>query len=210
MRTLFCQLLFIVLLKIGMQSYLFAQSDLINFQSQLRIPGSQTVTDLWGYVDQETSIEYMLVGSVDNLNIVDVTDPIRPRLVSQVPDVLAFDMKVWQNYVYVVDGSPFGTAVIIDIDDPEDPVVVGSFPAAHNIFIADNGFMVTEWFELRIFDLNPDPLNPKLVFSKGAQGHDAAVIGDRLFDFHGPKAHSSMTFLHHRAPLCLAWSKASA
>ena len=96
-----------------------------------------------------------------------------------------FDIKVWQNYLYVVNGSSVGVGRIADLSDPDSPVVVGSFPGAHNIYIADNGFMYLEDPGLRIFNLNADPTNPVLVWQSGSGGHDATVVGNRLYDFHG-------------------------
>jgi choice-of-anchor B domain-containing protein len=159
---------------------------------QISFPGIE-VADVWGYVDPTSGKEYALVGHgiftdppFAGLIIVDVTDPAAPNQVANVTTVPGFDVKVWQNYAYTVNGLSLGQGGIVDISNPEIPQVVGSFPSSHNIFIADNGYMYLEDPGLRIFDLNPDPTNPKLVWSSGdSDGHDAAVIGNRLYDFHG-------------------------
>ncbi len=150
-------------------------------------------SDVWGYVDANTGKEYALIGGLGQgtrvMNIVDVSDPAVPVLTASI-DVPGFDMKVWRNYAYTVTGGgdqgtdPDGR--IVDLSDPANPVVVGSFPSAHNIFIDDQGFLYLEAPGLRIMDLNPDPTDPLFVWSDSTQGgHDATVIGDRLFDFHG-------------------------
>ena len=168
-----------------------AVSQNITLLDQIDIPGSLT-TDVWGYFDATTGKEYALVGdhSGAGLTIVDVSDPSNLVQVANVSNVPGFDVKSWQHYVYTVTGGGGGAAGIVDISDPENPQVVGSFPSAHNIFIADNGYMYLElafntFADLRIFDLNPDPTNPTLVWSGGTEGHDASVIGNRLYDFHG-------------------------
>ena len=150
-------------------------------------------SDVWGYVDPNTGTEYALIGELGGgegrIHIVDASDPAAPVLTASV-DVPGFDIKVWQHYAYTVTGggdqgaAPQGR--IVDLSDPANPVVVGAFPSSHNIFIDDQGFLYLEVPGLRIMDLNPDPTNPELVWSDGTQsGHDATVIGDRLYDFHG-------------------------
>ncbi len=145
------------------------------------IPGGG-LTDVWGYVDS-TGAEYALVGSSAGLNIIGLADPANPELLAQVTDVPGFDVKAWRHYAYTVGG---GFGGIVDLSDPRNPQAVGTFPSAHNITIADNGFMYSECPGLRIFDLNQDPLNPVQVFNDGgAECHDATVVGDILFDFQG-------------------------
>lgn len=150
------------------------------------------VTDVWGYLEPVTNREYAIVGyglfnnpPYAGVSIIDVTDPGNPFEVANLNTVPGFDVKVWQHYLYTVNGS-LGTGGIVDISDPAQPEVVGSFSSSHNIFIADNGFMYLEFPNgVRIYDLNPDPTNPELVWNGGSEGHDATVIGDRLYDFHG-------------------------
>ncbi|NIT55333.1 MAG: hypothetical protein GWN00_03575, partial [Aliifodinibius sp.] len=159
----------------------------INLLSNLSVPNSTFITDIWGYYDPNTNKEYALI--TDNflgLFIVDVTNPSAPSLISQVNNVPGFDVKVWQNYVYTVNGGGSGLGGIVNISNPNTPQIVGSFPSSHNIFIADNGYMYLEYPGLRIYNLNPDPTSPQLVWSKQTgDGHDATVVGNRLYDFHG-------------------------
>ena len=156
---------------------------------------SATITnaDIWGYVDPSTGTEYALMGrwNQPGLYIYDLSDPSAPRRAATVGDVPGFDVKVWQQYAYTVTGSgdapdaPQGR--IIDLSDPANPQVVGEFPSSHNIFIDERGLMYSEVPGLRIFDLRDDPTNPVLLWDDGfpQDGHDATVVGDRLYDFHG-------------------------
>jgi choice-of-anchor B domain-containing protein len=145
------------------------------------------VTDVWGYVDTVTQKEYAIVGAFGAIEIIDVTDPYNPQQVAALNSVPGFDMKVWRNYLYLVTGGPgVDQGIILDITVPENPVSAGTFNSAHNIFISEDGYLFAEYPGLIIYNLNPDPLNPVLVWSSGtADGHDATVIGDRVFDFHG-------------------------
>lgn len=153
---------------------------------QVQIPGTFT-TDVWGYIDSLSGKEYALVGdhSGSGLTIVDVSDPSVPVIVSTIDTIPGFDVKVWSHYVYVVNGGPTGLGYVVDITFPAAPQVVGSFPSAHNIFIDSSGYMYAEFLGLKIYDLQPDPTQPQLIWDGGSEGHDATVVGNRLYDFHG-------------------------
>jgi choice-of-anchor B domain-containing protein len=146
-------------------------------------------TDVWGYVDPNSGIEYAIMGDASGagVTIVDVSDPENPVQVANEPSVPGFDVKVWDHYVYSVTGGS-GTGGILNIANPTAPQVAGTFPSSHNIFISENGYMFSEFPGLVIRDLNPDPLNPATVWNGGFEGHDASVVGNRLYDFHGSTA----------------------
>ena len=172
----------------------FSQGTAVTLLSNFHVPSSAFITDVWGYYDSNTNKEYALI--TDNtlgLFIIDVTTPTNPTLVSHVNTVPGFDVKGWQHYVYTVNGGGSGSGGIVDISIPESPQVVGSFPSSHNIFISDNGYMYLEYPGLRIYNLNPDPTNPTLIWNdQSSGGHDATVVGNILYDFHG----SQGTFIY--------------
>lgn len=187
-------ILFYVLFGIFFANKGYSQESTIMLLSHFPIPNSTFITDVWGYYDSNTNKECALI--TDNylgLFIIDVTVPTSPSMVSQVNTVPGFDVKAWQHYVYTVNGGGSGSGGIVDISIPESPQVVGSFPSSHNIFISDNGYMYLEYPGLRIYNLNPDPTNPALVWNdQTSGGHDATVVGNILYDFHG----SSGTFIY--------------
>jgi choice-of-anchor B domain-containing protein len=158
----------------------------INFIGHAPIPGA-FVYDVWGYEDSLTGKYYAITGAALGLSIFDVTDPAEPILIKYMEGIPGFDMKVWKNYLYSVTGGPgINQGKIIDISIPDSPLVVSSFNSAHNIFISENGFLFAEVPGLIIYDLNQDPLNPVEVWRDGGEGgHDAAVLGNRVYDFHG-------------------------
>lgn len=165
-------------------------SATINLIGFLDIPGSTYSTDVWGWINPVNLREYALVGSnATGVHIVDVTHPSLPQIVATADTVGKFDIKTWGHYVYTVDGN-YGfngrRGDIIDISDPNNPVAVGRFPPGHNLFVDDEGFLYRAFPGLEIFDLKPDPTQPQLVWSKvSTEGHDATVVGNRMFDFHG-------------------------
>lgn len=93
------------------------------------------VNDIWGWYDEETEREYALVGRIDGLSIVDVTDPVNPVLIGDLPKTPGGppsptwrDMKVYQDHVYVVaDGAGAHGMQVLDLTqvrDVTDPPVV--------------------------------------------------------------------------------------
>jgi choice-of-anchor B domain-containing protein len=153
--------------------------------SHLPLPGSFT-TEVWGYVAPFDGREYALVGSA-GLVIVDVSDPENPVQAAHLKAAHGFDIKIWQNYAYTVNGSGSrDRGHIINLDDPRRPEIVGFFPTAHNIWIDPNGYLYLEVPGLKIYDLNRDPSKPAFVWSDNdGDGHDAIVKGDTLIDFRG-------------------------
>jgi choice-of-anchor B domain-containing protein len=183
--------IWIIIFTVGMSLTSIHATDDNSFQLTLlghyEIPEATFITDVWGYFDKNTNREYALI--TDNflgLFIVDVSDPTNPLLASQVNTVAGFDVKAWQNYVYTVTGGSLGNGSIIDITNPTKPAVVGTFPSSHNIFIDEQGYMYSEAPGLRIFDVKSNPINPQLLWNRNSnQGHDAAVVDNELYDFHG-------------------------
>jgi choice-of-anchor B domain-containing protein len=161
-------------------------------------------TDVWGFVDKDTGREYAVMGRLANgLLIIDVTDPTNPTLTASLPQVPGFDVKVWKHYAYTVTGHGSGFGAIINLSSPATPQVVGSFISSHNIFITDNGYMYLSSPGVRILDLNEDPTNPTEVWRGGSEGHDATVVGNRLYDFHGSRGTFIYDVSNPRAPTLL-------
>lgn len=182
LSVIFCAIIF----GLTIRTSVTAQTEhSLKLLSHLPLPGSFT-TDVWGYVDPVDGREYALVGSA-GLVIVDVSDPENPVQAAHLESTHGFDIKVWQNYAYTVNGSGSrDMGHIISLDDTHRPEIVGYFPTAHNVWIDPNGFLYLEVPGLKIYDLNPDPINPTFVWSDNdGNGHDAIVKGDTLIDFHG-------------------------
>ncbi len=170
-----------------------SSDDSLKLERLSNLPLAGGLTDVWGYIDAVSQKEYAIVGfggfrvaadAGSGFYIIDVSDPKRPEQVAMINTVPGFDVKVWQHYVYAVDGNSGGQAAIVDISDVSAPTVVGNFPTSHNIFISDNGLMFLETASSpqRIYDLSA-PTSPRLLWQGGQGGHDATVIGNRWYDF---------------------------
>lgn len=90
------------------------------------------LNDLWGWVDPVTADRWALVGRMDGLAFVDVTDPQVPRTMGFLPaaDAPTYwrDVKVYANHAYVVaDGSPAHGIQVFDLTHLRDIDVFTTF-----------------------------------------------------------------------------------
>lgn len=172
---------------------------------QLDLPAGGGVTDVWGYVDA-LGREFALVGNNwVGIQVVEVTNPYNPILRATIGSVPRQDIKSWQHYVYTVDGNlnlQGSDGAILDFTDPLNPVVVGSIPPGHNLFIDEDGFLYVSYPGLKIFDLNPDPTAPQLVWEDSlTEGHDACVVNGRLYNFSGTDGTFIYDVTNHANPV---------
>ncbi|MCH8121572.1 MAG: choice-of-anchor B family protein [Bacteroidetes bacterium] len=74
------------------------------------------VNDLWGWTDEESGSEYVLVGMQDGTAFVDISDPINPIYLGRLPHNGAAssiwrDIKTYQHYAYIVADSQGGIGI---------------------------------------------------------------------------------------------------
>ena len=185
--------------------------ELLSFipNSILRAPenarGVRT-NDNWGWTDPDTGREYALVGRNDGTSFIDITDPVNPVLIGDLPkpwgtppSQLWRDIKTYRNYAFIVaDGAGdhgmqvFDLTRLRDVSDApalfEPDFHYRGIASSHNIIInEDTGFayMVdrqTCGGGLYMMDIQ-DPLNPTFVgCATGERGtHDSQCI-----TYHGP------------------------
>ncbi len=127
--------------------------------------------DVWGYVAPDGR-EYALVGEDAGTVFINATDPTAPYEVGYIPftQCLWRDIKCWGKYVYIVTDCQGGVQVV-DMDDPENPVLVNEFGAsffghAHNVQIdLDTGklYAVGTNKGMVVYDLAVDPIDPPMI-----------------------------------------------
>ena len=168
-RIFWGSLLFHLLISLSV----FGQLNL-NLRSNLQY--SQTLNDIWGYANGED--EYALVGTVEGVSIVNISNPDSVYEVQYIPDANSTwrDIKTWDHYAYAVNETGAGL-LIVDLDSlpfsidtfrwtgAGTPI---NFTDAHNLFIDENGFCYlvggnTANGGAKILDLNSNPTNPTLV-----------------------------------------------
>jgi choice-of-anchor B domain-containing protein len=178
----------------------FAQFPTTNMEFLSHVPlsamGGGGGSDIWGWTDPLTSREYALMGRTNGTAFVDVTDPRNPAYLGNLPshtgNSLWRDIKVYQNYAYVVsDGNGPHGIQIFDLTTLRGVTTPQTFAPtahwdgirdAHNIAInEDSGFaygVATNLGNIAI-DL-ANPLEP-VVAGTVAGGHDVQAV-----NYHGP------------------------
>ena len=162
--------------------------------------GGFTTADIWGWTDPETGKEYALVSHSMATSFVDVSDPVNPILIGElpapVPNVLWRDVKVYKDHAFIVgDGDfvlPHGIQIfdLTQLREVSNPPVVFSMTArylgvgnTHNFAINEEtgvGYAVgsnTCNAGLHMIDLN-DPTNPVFLgcFSADGYTHDVQCV----------------------------------
>ncbi|WP_331352707.1 choice-of-anchor B family protein [Cellvibrio sp. UBA7671] len=109
--------------------------------------------DIWGHFDLNDNREYALVGLTNGVSIVEVTDPVNPRVVSFIAsqntiwrDLATYQYyddtrRRWMSYAYIsADAASVGT-MILDLNElPNKVTHVASETtdtSAHNIYISN-------------------------------------------------------------------------
>ncbi|MBT8487316.1 MAG: choice-of-anchor B family protein, partial [Gemmatimonadetes bacterium] len=174
--------------------------------SLLKAPGDSRgvrTNDNWGWTDPVTGREYALVGRNDGTSFVDITDPVNPVLVGDLPKThetprsqLWRDIKTYRDHAFIVaDGAGahgmqvFDLKRLRDITDPpavfepdllyrgEGPNVVES---SHNVIInEDTGYAYLTsrgCAGMHVVDIR-EPLDPTFVgCTDPGSTHDAQCV----------------------------------
>jgi choice-of-anchor B domain-containing protein len=150
---------------------------------------------IWGYVAPDGR-EYAFLGSQIGTHIIDVTTaPIRQVAFIAGPPNKWREMKTYRNYLYI--SSEFrdsgGGLQIVDLASlPASATLVNNdttyFKSAHTLFVRDHYLFVMGTAAeaganggVMIFDLEPDPIHPRLLGRADKQYyHDAWMRGDTM------------------------------
>lgn len=153
--------------------------------------------DSWGWTDPQTGNEYAIMGLDNGTAFVDITDTENPVYIGKLPTETApslwRDIKVYQNFAFVVSEAPNHGLQVFDLTRLRDrnnlPKTFsadrsfGEFGNAHNLFInEDSGFAYV--IGSNLFGGGPafiniqDPLNPRLQggYAEGGYSHDAKAV----------------------------------
>jgi len=134
--------------------------DLLSFLPISEIGGGRGVrlNDIWGWTDEQTGKNYALVGRNEGTSFVDVTDPLNPVYVGNLPLTSTAqpstwrDIKIYKNHAYVVaDNAREHGMQVLDLTQLRDfdgePItfketsIYRNINSAHNIVInEETGF----------------------------------------------------------------------
>jgi len=156
--------------------------DLLSVMDMSEAGGGSNMNDIWGWTDPTDSTEYVLLGRSNGTSFIDISDPINPVLIADLPtqttSSLWRDIKVHDNHAFIVAEAGGHGMQVVDlsqlagIENPPvtiqaDTVYTG-FGNAHNIVVNESTGRAygvgTSTFDggLHIVDIN-DPLNPTLI-----------------------------------------------
>jgi choice-of-anchor B domain-containing protein len=107
------------------------------------------LNDVWGWTDPTTNREYALVGRIDGTSFVDVTDPVNPRYLGDLPKTDSSpastwrDIKVYRDHAYIVaDGAQAHGMQVFDLtrlrQTSNTPVTFRPDTTYHRIYSAHN------------------------------------------------------------------------
>lgn len=113
--------------------------------------GLQSLSDLWGWTDQTTGREYVLLGLEDGTVFLDISEPTLPRYLGKLPQYSEAertywrDIKVYQDHAYIVAdfSGPQGMQIfdlrrLRTVTEPQTFTVDGHYQlvgSAHNLHI---------------------------------------------------------------------------
>jgi choice-of-anchor B domain-containing protein len=170
--------------------------DLLKFMPTATIGGGNT-NDIWGWTDPDTGKEYALVGRTSGTSFVDISDPVNPVYLGNLPKPTTNstwrDVKVYNNHAFIVSEATGSGMQVFDLTRLRDvlnpPVVFtsdafyNSFSRAHNIAInEETGFAYvvgSNTFSGGLHIINiQNPLNPVLAGDYALDGytHDAQIV----------------------------------
>jgi len=195
-RSLKLKVQIMTVLNLACLSIGFAQNQNVNLIANVNDYPQLEYNDVWGYT-APNSDEYALLGTVEGVSIVNVTDPNNIAEVDYVPFASStwYDMKTYQDYMYVATEGA-SEILIVDLSPlPDSASVVGRYSgltsSPHNIFIdTEMGILyVIEDFNfnpsVRILSLS-DPTNPHELSTinssnGGTDSHDAFAQDSVLY-----------------------------
>lgn len=170
--------------------------DLMAFMPTATIGGGNT-NDIWGWTDPLDGKEYALVGRTSGTSFVDISDPVNPVYLGNLPKPTTNstwrDIKVYNDFAFIVTEATGSGMQVFDLSrlrDVANPpvtftadVVYNSFSRAHNIAINEEtgyAYVVgSNTFNGGLHIVNiQDPLNPVLAgdYSLDGYTHDAQIV----------------------------------
>jgi len=175
--------------------------DKVDMLSHLTLAdlGLSFANDMWGWTDPSNNNDYALIGGIEGVVIVDISNPKRPDIVGTLPTHSTAggdfwrDIKVFNDHMFVVSENSGHGMQVLDLTEVRgvtgDPIVFantahyGGFGNAHNLAInEDTGFAYAVGTStcnsgLHIVDIS-DPSNPSAAgcFADVGYIHDAQCV----------------------------------
>lgn len=170
-----------------------AQNYNLRFKSKMTF--ERDLNDIWG-VSHSNGSEYAIVGRVDGITVVDVSDINNPTVLKSINGMFSpwRDLKSFGNYAYGVTEAKEGITIIdlsnAPLDVKNKVYNDGTWSSSHNFYIDEsNGRMyifganfMPGKLGVLVYDLNNDPYNPEYVgYLETPYCHDGFAKGNTLY-----------------------------
>ena len=181
--------------------YPCAGYDLYAFMSLSDLSAS-FINDIWGWTDEETNKEYVVLGLKDGTAFIDISNPKEPKLLGKLPtryeESYWRDVKVYNNHAFIVSEADNHGLQVFDLTRLRGVTEAQQFTAdahldvfrsAHNIVINESSgyayvvgataFIDGQSYNgATLFIDIRNPKNPQFVGSYGTNRyiHDAQVV----------------------------------
>jgi choice-of-anchor B domain-containing protein len=183
-----------IIFSIFLFTSLFSYAQLENLSN---LTYDTRLNDIWGYEDEKGN-SYALVGLLDGVSIVNVTNPNLPVEVYRKKSVESIwrDLKVYKDFLYVTNESDSGIEIFDLSGLPESNIIPSvnfkgafekAFSSAHNLFIDEQGYCYVVGADrgnggMIVYDLNENPTSPKEIgFYNDHYIHDVYVRNDTAY-----------------------------
>ncbi|MCB0662720.1 MAG: choice-of-anchor B family protein, partial [Saprospiraceae bacterium] len=175
---------------------LFAQ---LNMELRSTYQYNQRLNDVWGWTDPDDGTEYALVGTRTGTSIVSLADIENPNEVAFIPGPNSIwrDIKTWGDFVYVINETSNGVAVIDMTDAPDNityfewtpniPDLGGTLSSCHNLYIDEFGFCYLTGCNLNsggaiYVDVHSMPGQPAVVgWGPATYSHDIYARDNKMY-----------------------------
>lgn len=148
-------------------------------------------SDIWGWRNTSTGVEYALVGLNTGFSVVELSNPQNPTEVFFIPGANTTwrDIKTWENYAYVINEGGDGL-LIVDLNDLTGQTYVNFtdfFNTAHNIYMDENGVAYIFGTDVGnggviFLDVTTNPMSPSYLGTwDDYYIHDGMARGDTLW-----------------------------
>ena len=148
-------------------------------------------SDIWGWTNPTTGVEYALVGLNSGFSVVDLSSPQNPTEAFFISGVNSTwrDIKTWGNHAYVITEGGGGLLIVdlTDLTGQTHTYYTGSYSTAHNIYIDENGVAYIFGSDVGnggalFLDVATDPMNPAYLGEwDDYYIHDGMVRGDTMW-----------------------------
>lgn len=170
----------------------------LNMTLQSQIQYAQDLSDVWGWADPETGIEYAIVGLRNGVSIVSLEDPTDAQEVAFVPGPSSTwrDIKTWGHFAYVTNETSNGL-LVIDMSNLPDNVSyiewtpslpgLGMLSTCHNLYIDEYGYCYLAGCNLNaggmlILNVDTPAGTPEFVNAAPAiYAHDAYTKSNKMY-----------------------------